>query len=212
LQEWGPYGDLNVSVVESSSLVFSNLHADGGDRESLLFIFSTLLGLGGLGLSPFGHSGSTGKLTLGLDLMRHVPAGLSKLSLSLDLDLEFLLEEDLAENDQFVAVGVFGGIILSFEFEAAIGLGLGVLWADDSLTNSSEGLGGLGKGNSSLVSGISRRGTEVESTLRLGSLDHVLDGGWVLGLEDLLDLTTGLLRGSDWNTLSEKGDGNDTAS
>lgn len=157
-------GDLKVSIIQSSGLMFSNPHADRGDGESLLFVFFTLLCLGGFLLGPFSHLWSAVKLSLNLDLVLHVLTGLTELELSLNLDREFLLEEDLAEDDEFMTVGVFGSIVFTFEFSTAILLELGVLGLNDGITDGLEGLRGLGKGSSSLVGSITSSSTDVEAT------------------------------------------------
>jgi len=202
------YGNLEFSLVKGSSLLVSDVETDWGDVEALLLILLTLLGFRGLLLGPFRHLGSTEEFTLDLDLVLHVLAGFSELSLTLNLDFQIFLEKSLTKNNELVAVGVLRSVVLSFEFQAAIFLGLGVLGLRNSITKSLEGFGGLGKILSSLIGSISGSSTEVESAAGLGSLEDVLDGGWVGLGEEFLD-TTCFFWGLDGSSLTDQGNSND---
>jgi len=178
--------DLELTLVQSGSLLFSNLDANWRDGESLLLVLLAFLCLAGLGLGVFGHLLVALELSLNLDLMWHSLAGFAELEFSLDVDGQVLLQQFLAEDKELFALDVLWAFVFSFELEATVWLSLSVGSVTDSLGEGLERLGGSWQGSSSLVGGITRSTTDVQAAAGLRELENVLDGGRVLVVQDLL--------------------------
>lgn len=175
LWQFGEF-DLEQTLVEGSSLLFSNFNADWRDREALLLIFLALLGLAGLGLGVLGHFLVAVEFTDNLDLMWHSLAGFTELEFSLHVDLEFVLEQFLAEDEKLVTFVSLWAFVFSFELEATVWLSLSIWSLFDGLTKSLEGFGRAWESLSSFVGGITRSTTDVHAAIRLRELEKVLDG------------------------------------
>lgn len=111
--------ELDIKDIEGSGLVFSNLHADGGNIESLLFVLFAPLGFWGFLLGPLGHFLSSLEESIETDLVLQVLARSTELKSSFNLDLKVFLEESFSEDNKDVSVHLGWGIIVSFEGNAA---------------------------------------------------------------------------------------------
>jgi hypothetical protein len=191
--------------VQSGSLLLSNIHADLGNGESLLFVAGATLSHGRLGAGPFGHLLVAEELALDLDIHGHDAAVGSGLDLSGQLDGEGVLEEGLAADGNDVTAGLLGGVHGSLEFDAGIGLSLGVGSLDDGVTDGAE-LARRGDGFSGLVGGITDGEADKELAEGvLGEVEHVLDGVGGSLLEGLLDFALEFVQGLERSLLTQKG-------
>lgn len=198
--------DLELTLVEGGGLLFSNFNADWRDGEALLLIFLAFLCLAGFGLGVLGHFLVAFELSDDLDLMWHSLAGFSVLEFSLHVNLELILKQFLAEDEKLVAFETerLWAFVFSFKFKATIWLSLSIWSLTDSLTESLEGFGRAWKSISSFIGGITGSTTDVHAARRLRELEKILDGGWVLVVEDLLD---GLefTWGAKWDAFTDEG-------
>ena len=195
--------------IEGSSLLLSDLHADGRDGESLLFVLLALLGLAGLALGPLGLFLVAGEFTLDLDLDGHGAAVGSGFDLGLDLDDQVLLEKGLATDEEDVTAGLLGSVNGSLELDAGSGLVVAVLSLDDGIGKGLESLG-LGQVLGGLVGGITDGGLDVELSVgTLGDLDQVLDGVGAASLESLLGLSLQFVQGVEGVLLTQKSNSKD---
>jgi len=131
--------------------------------------------------------------------------------LGLDLDVQLLLEESLATDEEDLTAGVLRGVHGSLELDASIGLVLTVLSLGNLVGKSLKSLG-LGKLLSGLVGGITHGSLDVDLAMSvLGSADDILDGVGASGLEGLLvlDLTLELVDGVQGVLLTQKSNSDD---
>jgi hypothetical protein len=215
---WEVIGPLEgqAGTVKSGSLLNGNGQTViGNGKSTLLFILFALLSFRGLGLGPFSHVLSTLELAGNADfvlLQVFVLASVGELSESLDLNVEFVVQERVPEGNQESWVGPLGVVDLGTDFRAEFGLLTGVVGLDDGVGELLNRVGVSWETAGGFFGGSTLSESEEEFVGTLGKLGNELLLVGVLSLEEVGQSTSaGFVDWLDFFLLGQHGDDDETS-